>query len=180
MRKSAVKVLAVMMAVGLLSCAGTAQKRVENPPVDKPADIAAVDTPANEKRVVRPLDEPPKQKKITPKIGPEYSELVKAFDKYWEALKTNDYKSAYNLESAEFQKTTGFDQYKGGFKHDVRLKNVTALGVKKISEKEVIVSGSMILKANMEGPRDIFQPFSDDRWVKEGEAWRHVPQTKKN
>ncbi len=185
-KQSAVKILLIVAAIALFSCAG-GQKKADVPPEAAPEQKASAEVPqekapagehVSHAKPSRLLDNPPKEKlKLTPKIPAEYSDLVKVFDKYWDALKKKDYESAYNLESAEFKKTTGFDQYKGKFGREVKVVDVTALGVKKISEKEVIVTGSMILIANMEGPREIFKPFSDERWVKEGDGWRHVPRT---
>lgn len=186
-RKYAVTLVSIVAAVALFSCAGSGQKKVEMSQEATPAEKASAEMskeqapakgPEKHNKVSRLLDNPPAEKrKVTPNIPAEYGNLVKEFDRYWDALKKKDYETAYNLESAEFKKTTGFDQYKGKFGHDVKLINVTALGVKKISEKEVIVTGSMILIANMEGPREILKPFSDEKWVKEGDGWRHVPGT---
>lgn len=202
MEKFAVRILALFMAVAFFSCAGSGQKP-DKAAVDKPADNALVnkvedkaaaqkplanppdETASVEKakdtpKVVRSLDKhPTEMRTIKPNIPEEYKGLVVKFDKYWGAIKASDYKAAYDLESAAFQKTTGFDQYKGRFGNSVVLINVTALGVKKISEKEVIVTGSMLLKANMAGPKDIFKALPTDRWVKEGGEWRHVPKIEK-
>jgi hypothetical protein len=131
-------------------------------------------------KVKRVFDNPPKEPVVLKSTIPaEYNDLVKVFDEYWGALIKKDFKTAYNLESADFRKTTGFDQYKGRFGNKVVLKNVKALGLKKINEKEVIVKGSIMLEANLEGIRDMWKPLNNDRWVKEGEEWRHVQASEK-
>jgi hypothetical protein len=182
-KKSAVRVFMGMMTVALISCAGTGQKRVEQeqPLNDKAVETAAMQEKTQEATPRRALDNPPeKRREMKKNIPTEYKNLVEVFDKYWGALENRDYKAAYGLESADFQKTTGFDLYRTRFSNDVIFRHVTALGVKKISEKEVIVSGTMILRANMEGPKDIAKSFYDDRWINEGGEWRHVPQTRKD
>jgi hypothetical protein len=182
-KKSATRVFAVVATVALFSCAGVGQKRAEQEQTPKkPAvETAAVKDKGAEVKAERALDNPPKNRRELKKnIPAEYKGLVQVFDKYWGAREKKDYKGAYALESADFRKTTGFDVYKLGFSNDAAFRHVTALGVKKISEKEVIVTGVITLIANMEGLKDIAKSFYDDRWINEGGEWRHVPQTKKD
>jgi len=123
----------------------------------------------------RVFDNPPKEpRQVKPDIPKEYEGLVAVFDEYWAARKNKDYDKAYALESEEFRKTTGFEKYKAGFGKDLTVKNVRALGVKKLNEKEVIVTGSMIYNTMVPSPStDHYRPLND-RWGLDGSAWRHV------
>lgn len=123
----------------------------------------------------RVFDNPPKEPlQVKPNIPKEYEGLVSVFDEYWSALMKKDYDKAYALESEEFRKTTGLETYKASFGKDLIVKNVRALGVKKLNEKEVIVTGSMIYNATLPSPTtDHYRPLNDN-WVLEGKAWRHV------
>ena len=123
----------------------------------------------------RVFDNPPKEPIVVkPDIPKEYEDLVKIFDEYWGALKKGDYDKAYSLETADFRKSTGLDAYKGKYGKDVQLINVRALGVKKTSEKEVMVTGTMILKVlSGQSFQDTAKPFYD-KWLKEGDTWKHV------
>jgi hypothetical protein len=137
---------------------------------------------STEQKSIRFLDNPPKEPGVLKPIPTEYDGLIKTFNEYWDALTKRDYEKAYNLESAEFRSSTGLEAYKGsiGFGKDVQLVNVRALGVKKISEKEVMVTGSMILKVPPISLRQAHLKPLKDRWIKEGETWRHIRQTGKS
>ena len=110
-----------------------------------------------------------------PKVSeiPEaYNDLVKTFSEYYDARKTGDYKKAYNLESSEYRKATSFDLYNERLKKSAAIIAVRPLEVKPISEKEVMVRASVGYKvAAIDTVR-----FIQDHWVKEDNAWRHVPK----
>jgi hypothetical protein len=116
-------------------------------------------------------------KPIVPEIPEEYKPLVQVFDEYWGAVKEGDYDSAYKLESEDYRKVHAKDPevYKERFGRSVKLIGIRALGVKKINEKEVIIRASVGFKtAQLDTVR-----FFADRWIKENDTWRHLPDTKK-
>ena len=128
-----------------------------------------------DKQPARVFDTPPKEPVVVkPDIPKEYEGLVKIFDEYWGARKKGDYEKAYRLEASDFRKSTGLDVYKGKFGKDVQLINVRALGVKKTSEKEVMVTGTMILKV-LSGQfiQNTAKPLND-KWIKDGDTWKHI------
>jgi hypothetical protein len=130
-----------------------------------------------DKQPVRVFDNPPKEPIVVkPDIPKEYEGLIKIFNEYWEARKKGDFEKAYSFEASDFRKSTGLDAYKGKFGKDVQLVNVRALGVKKTSEKEVMVTGITILKV-LSGASiiDTAKPLND-KWIQEGETWKHVRQ----
>lgn len=110
-----------------------------------------------------------------PKIAevPEiYNDLMKTFAEYYDAKKAGDYKKAYELESIEYRKATSFDLYNERLKKSVDIIAVRPLEVKPISEKEVMVRASFGYKlAAIDTVR-----FIQDHWVKEDNAWRHLPK----
>ena len=136
---------------------------------------------STEKKPMRVLDSPPSESAVVqPQIPAEYEDLVKTFDEYWNALIKRDYEKAYNFESTEFRKSNSLDAYKGSIGKNVQLITVRALGVQKISEKEVMVTGFTILKIPPISLQQANLKPLKDKWVKEGESWKHVTQTKKS
>lgn len=132
-----------------------------------------------DKKPVRVFDSPPKEPIVVkPDIPKEYEGLIKIFDEYWDARKKGDFEKAYRFEASDFRKSTGLDAYKGKFGKDVQLVNVRALGVKKTSEKEVMVTGTIILKV-LSGPffHDTVKPLND-KWIQEDETWKHIWESK--
>lgn len=124
-------------------------------------------------------------KPIEPNIPEEYKPLIKAYDEYWQAIKDKEYSKAYKLESSEFRKNTKEHDYITGIystkeadlprnlkKPEIQIIAARALEVKKLNEKEVMVKGGLSFKAGM---MDTVR-FFEDRWIKEDDAWRHVPQ----
>ncbi len=111
---------------------------------------------------------------IKPDIPAEYNDLIKVFDTYWDALKAKDFKRAYDLESSDYRKATDFGQYKGKFGKDVILKNVRALGVTKLNEREVMVRGTVLLNVNLGERNTNSFKILKDQWVKEDNGWKHV------
>jgi hypothetical protein len=110
-----------------------------------------------------------------PKVSeiPEvYKDLMKTFADYYDARKTGNYKKAYDLESSDFRKTMSFDLYNERLKSSAGIIAVRPLEVKPISEKEVMVRASFGYKlAAIDTVR-----FIQDHWVKEDNAWRHMPK----
>ncbi|MCJ7484000.1 MAG: hypothetical protein MUO31_13660 [Thermodesulfovibrionales bacterium] len=110
-----------------------------------------------------------------PKVSeiPEaYNDLMKTFAEYYDARKTGNYKKAYDLESSDFRKTMSFDLYNERLKSSAEIIAVRPLEVKPISEKEVMVRASFGYKlAAIDTVR-----FIQDHWVKEDNAWRHMPK----
>jgi hypothetical protein len=110
-----------------------------------------------------------------PKVSaiPEvYNDLMKTFAEYYDARKTGNYKKAYDLESSEYRKATSFDLYNELLKRSPEIIAVRPLEVKPISEKEVMVRASFGYKlAAVDTVR-----FIQDHWVKEDNAWRHMPK----
>ena len=110
-----------------------------------------------------------------PKVSeiPEaYNDLMKTFAEYYDARKTGNYKKAYDLESSDFRKTMSFDLYNERLKSSAGIIAVRPLEVKPISEKEVMVRASFGYKlAAIDTVR-----FIQDHWVKEDNAWRHMPK----
>jgi hypothetical protein len=112
-------------------------------------------------------------KQLEPNILEEYKPLIAIYDKYWKFIKDNDLDSAYNLETEDYKKVVSLREYKGLQKRSklpVTIKAVRALEVKKKDEKEVIVRGTMWLKA---AEMDTLKVFYD-KWVKAGKEWRHL------
>jgi hypothetical protein len=110
---------------------------------------------------------------LKPNIPEEYKPLITIYDKYWKFIKDNDLDSAYNLETEDYKKVVSLREYKGLQKRSklpVTIKAVRALEVNKKDEKEVIVKGTMWLKAAMIDSLKVFY----DKWVKAGEEWRHL------
>lgn len=111
--------------------------------------------------------------KLEPNIPEEYSPLIAVYDKYWKFIKEGDFSSAYELESNDYKKVVSLREYRNLQKRSkvpVNIKAIRALGVEKKGEKEVIVKGTMWLKAAEIDTLKIF----NDKWVKAGEEWRHV------
>ena len=105
-------------------------------------------------------------------IPEKYNDLIKAFSEYYDARKIGNYKKAYDLESSEYRKTTSFDLYNERLKSSAEMIAVRPLEVKPISEKEVMVRASFGYKvAAIDTVR-----FIQDHWVKEDNAWRHLPK----
>lgn len=157
------------------------QKPVETGKLEdtKPADVQKTDEIKKPEHVHKPVWEDIKKaaKPIVPEIPEEYKPLVQVFDEYWGAVKRGDYDSAYKLESEDYRKVHAKDPavYKERFGRSVQLLGVRALGVKKINEKEVIIRASVGFKtAQLDTVR-----FFADRWIKESDTWRHLPDTKK-
>lgn len=116
---------------------------------------------------------------VKPNIPKEYEELVKAFDAYWEAARKNKYDVAYGMESKEHLKGLSLEQYKAEKKSKpglmtVEITSVTAMQVRKLNEREVIVEAIVGYKAAMV---DTVKPLKD-RWIKDNEGWKHVPMAK--
>ena len=113
-------------------------------------------------------------KQLKPNIPEEYKPLITIYyDKYWKFIKDNDLGSAYNLETEDYKKVVSLREYKNLQKRSklpVTIKAVRALEVNKKDEKEVIVKGTMWLKA---AEMDTLKVFYD-KWVKVGEGWRHL------
>ena len=105
-------------------------------------------------------------------IPEKYNDLIKTFSDYYDARKTGDYKKTYNLESSEYRKATSFDLYNERLKKSVGIIAVRPLEVKPINEKEVMVRASFGYKVAAIDTVRFFQ----DHWVKEDNAWRHLPK----
>ncbi|NWF75891.1 MAG: hypothetical protein HXY53_04860 [Nitrospirae bacterium] len=145
----------------------------------KPADTHKTDETKKPEHVHKPVwhDIKKAAKPIVPEIPEEYKPLVQVFDEYWGAIKKGDYENAYKLESEDYRKVHAKDpeMYKERFGRSVKLLGIRALGVKKINEKEVIIRASVGFKtAQLDTVR-----FFADRWIKENDTWRHLPDTKK-
>ena len=128
-----------------------------------------------------PLKDPMKDIKKAPgpkvsEIPEVYNDLMKTFAEYYDARKTGNYKKAYDLESSEYRKATSFDLYNERLKGSPETIAVRPLEVKPISEKEVMVRASFGYKlAAIDTVR-----FIRDHWVKEDNAWRHLPKKEEN
>ncbi len=146
----------------------------------QPADTQKPDETKKPAHVHKPVwkDIKKSAKPIVPDIPEEYKPMVKVFDKYWGAIMKGDFESAYKLESEDYKKVHAKDPdvYKNRFGRMGKLVGVRALGVKKINEKEVIVRASVGFKA---AQLDTVR-FFEDRWIKEGDTWRHFPEEKKS
>ncbi len=146
----------------------------------QPADTQKSGENKKQEHVHKPVWQDIKKsaKPIVPDIPEEYKPLVQVFDEYWGAIKKGDFDSAYKLESEDYRKVHAKDpeMYKERFGRSVKLLGVRALGVKKINEKEVIIRASVGYKtAQIDTVR-----FFADRWIKENDTWRHLPDTKKS
>jgi hypothetical protein len=105
-------------------------------------------------------------------IPEKYNDLLRNFSDYYDALKIGDFEKAYNFESGEYRKATSFDLYKERHKNAAAMIAVRPLEVKPINEKEVMVRASFGYKvAAVDTVR-----FIPDHWVKEDNAWRHLPE----
>ena len=104
-----------------------------------------------------------------------YTELMKNFKEYWDAMKAKDYKKAYDLESSEHRKMTSFDLYNERLKGAVQIIAVRPLEVKPVNEKEVMVRSSLGYKAGLVDTVRLMH----DRWIKEESGWRHLPAKEK-
>jgi hypothetical protein len=125
------------------------------------------ETPANPWKDIKQAPGP----KIS-EIPEVYNDLKKTFAEYYDARKAGDYKKAYDLESSDFRKTMSFDLYNERLKSSAEIIAVRPLEVKPISEKEVMVRASFGYKlAAIDTVR-----FFQDYWVKEDNAWRHLPK----
>ncbi|MBE0427338.1 MAG: hypothetical protein IBX72_11935 [Nitrospirae bacterium] len=110
---------------------------------------------------------------VKPNIPDEYKPVIETYDKYWNFIKENDLDSAYLLETDDYKEVVSLREYKGLQKRGkvpVNIKAVRALEVTQKGEKEVIVKGTMWLKAAQIETLKVFY----DRWVKSGEGWRHL------
>jgi hypothetical protein len=109
-------------------------------------------------------------KPIVPNIPEGYDDLTDTFEKYWGALKTYDFEDAYKLESNDYRERESLDLYLHKHKKAIEIISITALEVKEISEKEVIVKAALGFKA---GPIDTVR-FIMDGWIKESDGWKHL------
>ena len=111
--------------------------------------------------------------KLEPNIPEEYKPLIEVYDKYWKFIKEDKLEGAYNLETEDYKKVVSLREYKSlqrRSKLPLKIEAIRALEVKKKDEKEVIVKGSMWLKAAEINTLKMF----NDRWVKAGDEWRHL------
>ncbi len=108
-----------------------------------------------------------------PNFPEEYKELEKAYRHYWDLFIKNDYEKSYKMESADYRKKNPFDEskYKKILPSNMKLKTVKPLEPKKTNDKEVMVSGYYYYSV---GVMKSVKPFMD-KWVKEENAWMHVP-----
>src|SRR4030042_2834913 len=113
-------------------------------------------------------------KPAKPQIPQEYKELEKMYNQYWGFIMKKEYEKAYAMESSAYGKSNPYakENYENMLLKNVNMTAVTALNVKKMNEKEVVLKGNYYYKI---GPLKSVRPFSD-KWIQEEALWKHVPQ----
>jgi len=99
-------------------------------------------------------------------------DMVKIYKEYWNAVKDKDYKKAYSMEAASYQKAVSYDVYLERHKNAITILAVEPIEVSKKNEKEVIVKGFLRYKT---GVMDSVRTF-DDGWIKEGDVLKHLKE----
>ena len=156
----------VLLMIALLAISVTAYTS-ETPTTDKSPTVEP-SKPSFEKADIK-KDAP----EVKPNIPDDYKPLIEVYNRYWNFIKENDLENAYKLESDDYKKVVSLREYKGLQKRSklpVNIKAVRALEVTQKGEKEVIVKGTIWLKA---ADIDTLKVFYD-KWVKNGDEWRHL------
>jgi len=105
----------------------------------------------------------------------KHKDIVNVYKEYWKAVTDKDYKKAYSMEAASYQKKVSYDLYAERFKKGAKIIAVEPIEVKQKNEKEVSVRGFLRFKTEVMNSIKTF----DDIWIKEGDVLKHLKENDK-